>query len=68
MPDSANKDDVSETELIDDVVTGPVTTPDQEATAPMFNREQYVTAQEQWAKMVKQMKNSLFRQKRMLIC
>ena len=55
MPDSANKDDVSETEPIDDVVTGPVTTPDQEANVPPMTREQYAIAQEQWAKMIKEM-------------
>ena len=56
MPDSANKDDVSETEPIDEVVTGPVTTPDQEANVPLvMTREQYAIAQEQWAKMIKEM-------------
>ena len=51
--DSAPKDDVSNDEQIDDVAAGPATTPDPEAKAPMFDKEQYVTAQEQWAKMVK---------------
>jgi hypothetical protein len=53
MTGSATKDDVSNDELIDDVVPGPITTPDQEANVAPMTREQYAAAQEQWAKMVK---------------
>ena len=55
--DSANKDDVSNDEQIDDVAAAPAATHDPEAKALMFDKEElFVSAQDQnyqWANMVK---------------